>query len=333
MIASAMPTTLTNARQATMEEWDAIHAACPYATFFHGRSWAQVLEEYTDGRIRPEPRHLHFSDGVELILPISIRTPRHRLWRTALLSPAGTYGGPISLHEFTDTHAMLVARYMKRRLKNCQFRSNPYLETTIPPIGSCIPDTTQRIRLSDFHASSLELQNRGHRSATAKARKSGIEIVRATEPRDWTRYAAMYEQSVARWGKQATSHWSPRLFQILQRNSATNGDIQLWLAHLDGKPVAGAILLCTPTIDIYWHGSALAQFFDLRPVNLLLTELLDNAKRGGKSWFDFNPSGGHDGVVRFKDGFGPARSACPMNISRSPLARLAKNASELLPIS
>lgn len=296
---------LDRVRLATPDEWDATFAACPWATFFHSRTWAEIWAEYTRGQIRPSPWLAEFSDGIRAILPISLRSSRYHLSSTALLSPGGTYGGPISSDPLSAVHLRLLVQFMRRHWKNIQYRDNPYLAPSIPPFGMVNPGTTQRIELARIQHTSTELQRKGHASAVTKARKHGILIARATNPNDWASYVQMYEASITRWGTTATSHYTPALFEILRRRAETTSDISLWLARYQGIPVAGAVIFSTPHIAIYWHGAALDEYFDMRPVNLLLTEAIDNAREEGKQWFDFNPSGGHAGVIRFKDGFGP----------------------------
>jgi lipid II:glycine glycyltransferase (peptidoglycan interpeptide bridge formation enzyme) len=80
---------------------------------------------------------------------------------------------------------------------------------------------------------------------------------------------------------------------------------KLWLAEKDGRIVAG--ILCFEWAGrhlVTWHAAALAEYNPLRPNNALYWEILLDAERRGFAWYDFNPSGGYEGVVSFKDNFG-----------------------------
>jgi lipid II:glycine glycyltransferase (peptidoglycan interpeptide bridge formation enzyme) len=77
------------------------------------------------------------------------------------------------------------------------------------------------------------------------------------------------------------------------------------LAKYEDRSIAGALCFYTKNHVVYWHGAAYSDYFELRPVNLLMYEAIKDACENGYSWFDFNPSGGHEGVKAFKKSFGP----------------------------
>ena len=56
----------------------------------------------------------------------------------------------------------------------------------------------------------------------------------------------------------------------------------------------------------------MSDYFHLRPVNLLMCEIIKHSCDRGYSWFDFNPSGGHEGVTAFKKSFGAEALPCPV---------------------
>jgi CelD/BcsL family acetyltransferase involved in cellulose biosynthesis len=62
----------------------------------------------------------------------------------------------------------------------------------------------------------------------------------------------------------------------------------------------------------HWHGASLEKYFRLRPNNLIYYEAIKDACESGFSWFDFNPSSGHEGVRSFKKRFGS--QAYPSNV-------------------
>ena len=91
--------------------------------------------------------------------------------------------------------------------------------------------------------------------------------------------------------------------------------VTLWLAELDNKSIAGAITLGSKQHVAYGFSAAKEEFFELRPVNLLLYEMIKDAHAKQYKWFDLCPSGGHEGVANFKKSFGAVEY--PTNIINS----------------
>ena len=81
---------------------------------------------------------------------------------------------------------------------------------------------------------------------------------------------------------------------------------------------------------MYWHGASLEDALDTRPVHALIDRLLDESCEGGFRWFDFNPSGGLEGVVRFKDWFGCVRLPANVFVGVRPLTRFLSSASRIV---
>jgi CelD/BcsL family acetyltransferase involved in cellulose biosynthesis len=111
-----------------------------------------------------------------------------------------------------------------------------------------------------------------------------------------------------------------RLFQGLA--GARHPDIRLWLAVHKSVVAAGAVCFDGPDHVIYWHGAANSDLFHLRPVNLLMSEIASDAARRGKTWFDLNPSGGHEGVKEFKERMGGVSAPSPVVKTPAPPPRL-----------
>jgi hypothetical protein len=85
-------------RPAKSEEWDDIWGKCPYATYFQSREWAEIWERYSDGKIKPEPILLHFSDENRVVLPFSLKQYFGGLFTLYFTSlPGVKWGGWISV--------------------------------------------------------------------------------------------------------------------------------------------------------------------------------------------------------------------------------------------
>jgi lipid II:glycine glycyltransferase (peptidoglycan interpeptide bridge formation enzyme) len=127
---------------------------------------------------------------------------------------------------------------------------------------------------------------------------------------DWKKYYEVYEDSLLRWGDKASSRYELRLFEEMQRRNSPN--IKLWLAAYQEKIIAGALCFYAKKHVVWWHGASLEKHFRLRPNTLIIYEAIKDACERGFSWFDFNPSGGHEGVTSFKKRFGT--QAYPSNL-------------------
>ncbi len=302
-------------RPASDVEWDRAWDDCDYATFFHGREWAELWRAYTRGRVRPAPRVVELSDGTSVVLPLSHR----RGWRAErhFSSFAGTYGGWISSTAVGPEHARVLCELMRSEFTGIVWRINPF-DPWAPALRlpRCEPDITHVLDLSLGLAALRQRWTRGHRSAERQARRRGIHVRRASAGADWARYYRLYVRALSRWGQSATSRYGRRLFRAMARRNSPH--VGLWLAEAPGVgPVAGTVALYSRHHVIVWHGAALAEYFPLRPANLLYVEVMKHGEAAGYRWFDFNPSGGHTGVEAFKRSFGGEVRSCPL-VSREP---------------
>lgn len=290
-------------RPATPGQWDEVYGKCPYATYFHSREWANVWSEYFLHRTRPQPFEIAFPDGKTAILPLSASLSRHNepvQWHSSM---AGTYGGWISADLLTSAHTQSIVRLLQTRFIPGTWRCNPYLpDEQKVAVSGVKEDTTRSLDLTPGFEAILKGWTKGHLSAAKKADRLGVSVRLASTLEDWQAYFGLYEKSLERWGDKATSSYEWRLFESMCRLNSPH--VRLWLASAEGQVIAGALCFYAADHIVYWHGSADAAHFEYRPVHLLIREIVREACRDGHSWFDFNPSGGHEGVEAFKKGFG-----------------------------
>lgn len=312
---------ITNERQATSEEWDEIWNHCEYATYFHSREWAEIWQNYSNEKMIPHARIITFSDGKSALLTLSVQWILRGVFKKHLSSPAGTYGGWLSLDVLSEDHSRILHTYITTHCKNLVWRLNPFGPVdTSPPTKEIKHDETLALNLEPGFEAIFKTWSKGHASAARKARKAGVEIREATTLQEWKDYYSLYEDSLKRWGEAATSHYNWRLFQHIYDLSSP--DIKLWIATYKNQIVAGALCLYANKHVAYWHGSASSDHFQLRPVNLLMYEVIEKSCASGFKWFDFNPSGGHEGVKAFKKSFGTEAIASPVVSSTSEAVKL-----------
>ncbi|MBW4643034.1 MAG: GNAT family N-acetyltransferase [Goleter apudmare HA4340-LM2] len=305
------------------DEWDLIWSQCDYATYFHSREWAEIWNAYTQGKIRPEPILVLFSDGKKALLPFSVKKIFKGLVNNYISSITGTFGGWISNYQLEEEHVNLLLELFTSKFNNFYLRFNPYNEMFSKiELNSLIYDETYVLNLNKGFEKIYQGWARGNKSSTKKAIKEGVFVRVASTIDDWNDYYQVYEDSLRRWADKASSKYEWDLFkEIFQRNS---NNYKLWLAIYKNQVISGILCFYAKKHAVYWHGATLEDFFHLRPVNILMYESIKSACEQGYSWFDFNPSGGHEGVKEFKKRFGAEALPCPVWNHESHIVKAMK---------
>lgn len=300
--------TAVSIRRVGQEEWWDLVEDCAAATFFHTPLWHELVT-----RARPElaDRSLGLYEGERLIavLPMVGRSG-------GLVSPirlestyAGCYGGVVS-RSGVPTAAMreLYEEALSSGAVTLAVAGNPFDEDASPDPNlarELSEDFTQVIDLRQEFDEIVSAFSSGRRSGMHKAEREGVKVRRAEGLEDYEAYYKAYEASLERWGEDATSGHPWRLFH---EGCGLAGEypeqVRLWLAEVDGELASGAWTFYWGRHVVYWHGASHEEFFDYRPNNLLHPVIMRSAKEEGYDVYDFNPSGGHGGVVEFKDQFG-----------------------------
>jgi hypothetical protein len=317
------PISIKSVRSATINEWDIIWRDCNYSTFFHSVEWAEIWSKYMQGKMTLAPCLVLFSDGKKALLPFSC------LRRNGLVpvflgtvkqyisSPELTYGGWISSDNLYRNHAILLLNLIRKKFANLAWRVNPYDEVALQVIRNYDFDETHVINLEREFDEIAKGFSKGHRTAVKQAIRGDVSVRLASSPKDWLDYYKTYETSVNRWGKRLLGvKYSWDLFQEISRRRSPN--IELWLSIYKDRVISGALCFHSKRHFVYWHGASIDTYFNLRPVNLLLYEVIRNACEKGNTWFDFNPSGGLKGVIAFKERFGAKALKCPI-IRQEPI--------------
>lgn len=302
---------VTGLRTASAAEWDAVADRSPHATFFHTREWGEIWQEYTGGALTPTARIATFDDGRSALLPSVDKTlldlPRvGRLspaLRTVISSYGSTYGGWVGADGLTAAHHR--ALWERTRRFNVSLSQNPYdaamAEAGLPWTRA---DFTQIVDLGGDYDTLRRGWSRGHVSAVNKALRGGLSVVQADTERQWTDYVRVYGLSLQRWQNPLVVHRA-ELFRTLA--ASRSGKVRLWVVEHEGAVIAGAVCLYQGSTVVYWHGAFDAAFQHLRAAPLLHAEIMRGAMGEGYRWYDFNPSGGNQGVITFKDRFGAER--------------------------
>jgi hypothetical protein len=214
------------------------------------------------------------------------------------------YGGLIADGELGPEHIEAVyTGLMGHRTNEVTVIGNPYARWEMPKAFLTSLMFTQSLRLAGEFKPVWQGFSRGNKSNIKKAIRSGLDIGLAESEDDYRQYYHAYQESLTRWGERATSRYPFELFRAMKECSRER--VKLWLVRKAGAVIGGIVMFYHNRHAVYWHGAFIEAFFEYRPSNLVHVEAIRDACERGFEWYDFNPSGGHEGVVRFKQSFHP----------------------------
>ena len=294
------------------EMWWGVAEACPWATFFHTPAWHKLAESVYSG---VEDASVGFvtQNGGKAVLPLLKRRRKRLPLVYDLVSTfAGCYGGVIAdFPVSTETERRCYSEVVSPRVLSMRVTGNPFWRGgRIAFGGEARDDFTYVVDLSPGFDAIWKNFRQGHRRATKQGRQSGVYVRLARSMEDFEAYYCAYEDSLKRWGDKASSCYPWKLFLILyEMYNRYKENIRLWLACRKNEILAGALVFYMNNHVVYWHGAAYEKYFDFMPNNVLHADILRHACDSPKkySYYDFNPSGGHEGVARFKSYFGGTR--------------------------
>lgn len=303
---------ITALNNTSPEEWDRAVCECMHATFFHTLEWAEIWREY-EGLV-PRAKTINYSDGNMMILPCSYYAQNGK--ENVIMSPAGTYGGGLYNFAITKKHSEQTVRYLCKNYCNFTLRQNPIEPVTnYQVIRESRRDVTYMISFDEgLQVLERTWNKTGILRKVKKAIRSGVIVEQASSIEDWRQYYSVYLETIRRWGEAARTRYNWSLFEAFYRHRSQH--ICLWVARCNGRIISGAICFYQNNHAVYWHGAALEAFFYLRPMNLLMCEIIKDALTRGFRWFDFNPNPGLEGVARFKKSFGALERSSNIYISR-----------------
>ncbi len=287
--------------------WWSVARRCEYATFFHTPLWHRLAVE-TYPHCIDKTMGFELGNGVCGVLPVLETGRRLRgIFRYFTSTFAGCYGdliadGPVS----PDDRDRIYRSFLHRNVGELLVTENPLA----PGLGDTLcrsisNDFTHILPLYGGYEALFARFSKGHRSSTSKGRRAGVRALVASSIGQFGSYYCAYEDSLRRWGSRATSTYPSSLFEGLFRVSREYPEqIKLWLAELGGEILAGAVVFYWNHHVVYWHGAGYEKYFEYCPTNVLLASVIQDACTRGFTYFDFNPSGGHEGVERFKSRFG-----------------------------
>lgn len=259
-----------------------------------------------------ESRMYELEDGRRFVLPLLRRrfSPRG-----GSMPPALGMGGLVGPDADAAAASAVVAD-LKATCVSTRIRPNPLAE----PIWAAASGTTSAVPMR-AHVVPLDggpdavwsRMRRSGREGVKRARKAGLDVEVDRTGALLAEFRELTESSVRRWADQQREPRPLARWRAARRNppgeleamSAALGDrFQLIIARLDGRAIAGNIVLC----DGNAHGTRAAMIKELAAptrINYLLVWLqLEAAAAAGCRWFHMGESGRSGSIGEFKERFG-----------------------------
>lgn len=178
------------------------------------------------------------------------------------------------------------------------------------PIHNMDAENTCVLNLEKDEESLLAQMRKTTRYLIRKAEKMPIEIIQTTDMKDFAAFNHLYEITSKRHGFVPHRGMKEELAVFGKDDEAL-----LFLAKYEGKIIAGAIIILYGNQAIYHHAASDDAFRDIPAPYLLQWEIIKEAKKRGKQYYNFwgvvpesKPNHPWKGLTLFKLGFGGERS-------------------------
>jgi CelD/BcsL family acetyltransferase involved in cellulose biosynthesis len=279
-------------------EWDALVAQSGRPYRYSHRSAAGRAFEEAYPSYRFTPLRVEYADGSELLFPLVRVRRRVRQLGTALASPLGLEGRPVAVQgaprgdHFTQLFAALDG--VGQLVVNGGAGGSP------PDAGVVSTSATHVVDLRPGYEALWERSFApSNRNKCRKAERGGVEVAEDSSDEAVDAYYSLYAQASAEWG-----YDEPPYPSALFRALLAHGSAELWIARLDGRPVAGSIVLRGSHDLCYWSAALDREHRDVAPSNAVLRAVIESGCERGFDYVDLGGSTGLPGVEAFKLSFG-----------------------------
>lgn len=318
------------------DAWAEVLSADPEATVMQSPSWFDAMLEVSKGI--DASRLYVLPDGRRLVLPLLRRRPLpgvaldygypSQMGAGGLVATGGLRSDDVRI-VLTD---LLASRAAATRIKTNHDRAERWQAGLVPGVSA----VQHRHEVLDLDGGLAEIwQSRftpSARRAVRKAEKSGLIVERDTTgrsvPEFYDLYLAWIRQRAVKSGlptavsvRRARGREPLALVEAVARSL---GDAcRIWVARLDGEPVASQITLVGGDHANYWRGYSRKELAGpTRANNLLQWLAIQDACEAGCRYYNFGESGGVATLEHYKQSMGGTpRMTVEYRIERFPLTR------------
>ncbi len=305
------------AEPATRDQWVELHGASD-PVHHQTPMWLDALLAAERGR--DATRAYRSGDGRRLILPLVAQGPTPRLSRYRSL-PYG-WGNPGLLATSPPTADDLGVVFEDLdALGGVHVGVRTWLDDQDAWQNAC-PDRFESIEHQTHTADISAGFDRywdttlsgSTRTKVRKAEKLGVEVASGEAGAQLPEFYSIYEDWTVERGAGRSIPHAVAVALARRRNplrkldavaSALGPDFVVWVASVDGTPVAANIQLFSGTHSTYWRGfDRRREAGRTRATYLLQSRMIEEACRRGCRWHHMGESGGVASLVQFKTTFG-----------------------------
>ncbi len=307
-------------------EWEEVLNKISSVCFLQSWGWGEFQESLGSRVYR-----VVFTDK-DTVLAAQYYIKKSRLF-TYLYLPRGPVGDTSLLNKLLDSikevakqnkvHFILIEPEQKEvGEKLTKFTTQPSMQ----------PAATSIVSLSKNIESLQANLRKTTKQMIKKAQESNVKIKVYTDLSHWDVFARLFNDTTKRQGFNPHSlNYMKKQLQIF----GEDGRAKLYIAELDDKAIAGAIIVSYHKTSIYLHAASSSEYRELGAAHLLLWTAIMDAKESGNQVFDLwgvapdnQPHHPWAGISIFKHGFSgetvsyPSGFILPVNTVRYKLYRL-----------
>ena len=315
----------------SFELWENIVNNCEYATFFHTPTWANILEK-TYPHFKIATKVFVFDDGTQVVLPLIESRSLKGILRTYYSMPFGLYGGVISDDRINQQKVNKIFKFLEGKCKfaNTKIMGNPYYDYDLPGRYQVRDYFTHTINLNQGFEVIWGNYKRNTRWLVNRAKRDGVYVKPADTLEEYKEYFKIYQSVLEQLGEKATSRYEFVLFENVYKMAGVNA--RLWLVYYQDKVVGGTLAFYHKSHSVVWHAAFDKNYYKFGISDGLYNEVITDAIQNGFKVYDFNPSGGHEGGVKFKESFGAERRPFKLWHFESPGYKWSLRLRSLLPL-
>ncbi|MFC1586341.1 GNAT family N-acetyltransferase [Fibrobacterota bacterium] len=265
-------------------------------TFFQTPEWHQIAAEHFKAESSP---FLFDFNGQQAVLPL---LKKRKAVFDLYFSPFGSYTALISLEQLADDQLEAIQNFLVK--KNIDLFSSPFSKNSLH-LPDYSENSTYIIPLGNLASGGITKGwKKGHRDDLRMGLKKGVTVRLAQNEKDLSRYYNLYQALCKHWGEDARATYPYSLFEKIWRNLVPSQQAKLWMAEWMGELICAVLVFYHNLHAVAWNSAANPELPRLYANQVIYHAIISDAKNESYSFFDFNPSPGLEGVIKFKEGFG-----------------------------
>jgi CelD/BcsL family acetyltransferase involved in cellulose biosynthesis len=280
-------------------ELETIARQCPWATFYHTRTWIESLAESFP---KWGFRCLAAREGNDFLgyLPYfeMRRGPARALWSL----PFGTYGGPVAI-DAGEVESRLIASFLDQRrgLGAYEIGLVDFHGRAGRPAVSIESATTHVIDLREgFFTVWEENFERSKRRQTRRAEREGVSVTQASSSGEAKEYYSIYAERSTEWKRRLS--YPETLFVRLVTQGGDH--VRLFLARSGDTLLGGHLNLYFADTVIAWNGVTTMDSRAAQVSTLLYSSCIRHACENGYKRYNLGASLGKESLTQYKEALG-----------------------------